>query len=415
MSKNLFRKEVIEHRRERLWGDVIVLQPLSFTVLSLAITIIAALLVSLLLWGQYARKETVSGYLVPDAGLSKVYARSAGVVSHTYVEEGQYVQAGQKLLTVSTGRATEETSDIDATIIEELSNSELSINTKIEEEQRLNAVESDKLKAKLSGINADIRQLDKQFIAVREKFLLSKKQVEDFKNLKSKGHVSGNQFAEKYEQHLENQIRFDEIERQLTTQNNLLTQVEFDLEQLPLRLAIRLKDLRNAISEIKQRRLNIEGQRKFTLHAPTSGKITALQAHEGKTVKSNTPVLAILPEGAKFRAQLFVPTRAIGFVEKQQKVMIRYTAFPYQRYGLYQGAVEKVTEIIMTPEELPVPVKLDEPVYRVTVALDEQEVQAYGRKLPLQSGMLLEADIILENLSLMDWLFDPLYSLKGRM
>lgn len=415
MDHNLFRKEAIEHRRERLWGDVIIMQPLSFALLTLVITIIAGLLIGLLLWGNYARKETVNGYLVPDEGLAKVYAKSTGVVSHTFVQEGQFVESGSQLLTVSTGRATENTSDIDAVIISELSKSQSSIETKIEEEQRLSQVEVQKLKARITGITAEITQLKKQFISVEEKYAITKKQVDNFRELQKKGHLSDKQYVEKYHQHLENQISYNEVERQLTIKKNQLTEANFELEQLPLRLAIRMTDLSKAVSDVKQRRLNIEGQRTFTLHAPTSGKITALQAHPGKSVKNNMPVLAILPEGAKFQAQLFVPTRAIGFVRKGQKVMIRYSAFPYQRYGLYQGAIAKVAEVILTPEELPVPVSLDEPVYRVTVALDAQHVKAYGRKLPLQSGMLLEADIILESLSLMDWLLDPLYSLKGRL
>ncbi|MEP2541261.1 MAG: hypothetical protein ABJI60_12480, partial [Kangiellaceae bacterium] len=62
MSESLFRKEAIEHKRERLWGNVIVIQPLSFTVLSIVISLVVGLIVALLLWGNYARRETVNGY-----------------------------------------------------------------------------------------------------------------------------------------------------------------------------------------------------------------------------------------------------------------------------------------------------------------------------------------------------------------
>ena len=415
MSQNLFRKEAVEHKRERLWGDVIVIQPLSFAVLSVVITLVVALIISLLVWGNYARRETVMGYLVPDEGLAKVYARTGGVVSHTMVKEGDFVEVGAQLLTVSTGRGTEDTSDIDAVIIEELTKSQVSIEKKLEEEQMLSSVEKNKLGAQIDGLGVEIGQLKKQFSTAKERYALAQKRVDDYKVLQEKGHISDNQYQEQYEVLLDNKLRFDETERQLTTKSNALITAEFDFKQLPLRLAIRLTDLRNSVSEIKQRRLNIEGQRNFTLYAPTSGRVTAIQAQQGQTITANNPVLAILPKGAQFEAQLFVPTRAIGFIEKGQKVMIRYAAFPYQRYGLYEGTIEKIAEVILTPEELPVPVPLKEPVYRVTVNLNSQHVNAYGQALPLQAGMMLDADIILESLSLIDWLLDPLYSLKGRL
>ncbi|MCO7226647.1 HlyD family secretion protein [Pleionea sp. CnH1-48] len=415
MSNDLFRKEVIEHSRERLWGNVIIMQPLSFTLISIAITIVAALLVCLLLWGNYARKETVNGYLVPNTGLAKVYAKNAGIVSHLHVQEGQVVKSGERLISVSTHRATEDTSDIDADIIKELKRTESDLHKKILEEEELSRIESQKLRSRINGLNLEIKQLEQKLESTKARYEMSAKRIEGFERLKKKGHISENQLEQHYEQLLDNKLITDEAERMLTAQRNRLEEAKFDLAQVPAKLSIRLSDLRQRISDIAQKRLNIEGQRSFTLHAPADGRVTALQVYEGQTVKSNMPVLAILPEGAKFEAQLFVPTRAIGFIEPDQKTMIRYAAFPYQRYGLYEGAVAKISEVILRPDELPVPVTLSEPVYRVTVELNEQHVRAYGQTLPLQSGMLLEADIILENLTLIDWILDPLYSLKGRL
>jgi membrane fusion protein len=414
MKQDLFRKEAIEHKRERLWGDVIIMQPLSFAMLSIVITIIASLVIGLLVWGNYARRETVGGYLVPDAGLAKVYARNSGVVLHTLVKEGQYVKAGAQLITVSTGRATEDTSDIDADIITELKQIENDIEQKIVQEQALQVVQAKKLSSQIIGLSDEIEQIKSQFETIKEQYQLSQTRTADLKKLRKKGHVSEKQYLEQYNHSLQAKIQFDDMARQITAKTNLQASTRFDLEQLPIKLELRLSELRKVKSENKQRRLNIEGQRMFTLHAPTSGRVTAMQVHEGQSISTSRPVLAIMPEGAKFEAHLFVPTRAIGFIQPGQQVMIRYAAFPYQRYGLYKGTISKVAEVILTPEELPAPVPLDEPVYRVTVTLDSQHVQAYGQSLPLQSGMLLEADIILESLSLIDWLLDPLYSLKGR-
>ena len=50
---------------------------------------------------------------------------------------------------------------------------------------------------------------------------------------------------------------------------------------------------------------------------------------------------------------------------------------------------------------------LNEPAYKVTVALDRPDIDAYGRTMPLQPDMLLQADIILEQRRCMSWLIEP--------
>ena len=55
-----------------------------------------------------------------------------------------------------------------------------------------------------------------------------------------------------------------------------------------------------------------------------------------------------------------------------------------------------------------------EPVYRVDVRLDSQNVIAGGQQLPLRSGMLVNADILQEKRQVWEWVFEPVLSLKGR-
>ena len=94
---------------------------------------------------------------------------------------------------------------------------------------------------------------------------------------------------------------------------------------------------------------------------------------------------------------------------------IRYGAFPYQHYGLHKGKVNNIAQVILSPNELPVPVNLNEPVYRVEVVLEEQSIVAYGDEFPLQAGMSLDADIILEERTLGQWLLEPIYGLRGKL
>jgi membrane fusion protein len=56
-----------------------------------------------------------------------------------------------------------------------------------------------------------------------------------------------------------------------------------------------------------------------------------------------------------------------------------------------------------------------EPVYAITIKLDQQHVMTYGKQRPLQSGMRVEADILQENRKLYEWMLEPLYSVSGKV
>ena len=87
---------------------------------------------------------------------------------------------------------------------------------------------------------------------------------------------------------------------------------------------------------------------------------------------------------------------------------ILFDAFPYQRFGTYHGRIVKVSQTVLLDSDVSGPVKLQEPAYAATVALDRPDVTAHGKTIPLQPDMSLRADIILEKRTLVDWIIGPL-------
>ena len=111
-----------------------------------------------------------------------------------------------------------------------------------------------------------------------------------------------------------------------------------------------------------------------------------------------------------------MPARAIGFVAPGQTVRLLYDAFPFQRFGSYSGTVDSVATTMLGPAEMPAPVAgIKDPAYRVKVKLARQTVEAYGHEVPLQPDMTLRADIILERRSFIEWLLEPLLSVRHRL
>ena len=137
-----------------------------------------------------------------------------------------------------------------------------------------------------------------------------------------------------------------------------------------------------------------------------------LQATVGQFADPRRLQVEIVPNDSVLQAELLVPTRAIGFVQPGQKVKIKYEAFPYQNFGTYAGQIVNVSQTIVTSSDASGPIPLKEPAYRVAAFLERLDIDAYGKKIPLQADMLLSADIILEQRSLVRWFLDPLLSVR---
>jgi membrane fusion protein len=126
-------------------------------------------------------------------------------------------------------------------------------------------------------------------------------------------------------------------------------------------------------------------------------------------------VAVILPEGGRLEAELLAPSRAIGFVQPGQDVALSLQAFPYQRFGTVAGTIRSVSSTVLGPSEVGIQgLRVEEPVFRIRVTLSREVMQAYGQMIPMQPGMLVSADIVFDRRSLLGWLLDPIYAVRGR-
>jgi membrane fusion protein len=96
-------------------------------------------------------------------------------------------------------------------------------------------------------------------------------------------------------------------------------------------------------------------------------------------------------------------------------VVLRYDAFPYERFGQYRGSVADIGRNVWAPGDRVGPVSVREPVYRVDVNLERQAVSALGQEFGLRPGMVVNADLLLEKRTILEWIFEPVLQLKGRV
>ena len=62
-------------------------------------------------------------------------------------------------------------------------------------------------------------------------------------------------------------------------------------------------------------------------------------------------MLTIVPAQAQMRAVLLAPSSAIGFVHNGQRVLMLYSAFPYQKFGEQSGTVVSIAQVAVDPDQ----------------------------------------------------------------
>ncbi len=412
-QRQLFRQEAVEfHQQGRQWGRVVPLQPLPIRATVWLIAAAVAAITVFLFFAQYARKETVTGYLAPASGTARVFAAQHGIVSTIYVEQGQRVEEGQPLLAVRTSRIAASGEDVDAAILDTLVRQKESLDQQIVAEERRTASERERLTAQTRSLEAELGHLGAQIAIQRERIHVLERLAESGARLSSRGLVSELEQRRREEALLEQRQALNSLDLQVTVRRGQLTETRFNLEQLPFVQAEKIQLLRNELSMAEQRTAEVNGRRAYIIRAPISGRVSSLQASVGQPADPQRLQLQIVPADSPLQAELFIPTRAIGFVEVGQDVRILYDAFPYQHFGTYRGRIVKVSQTILTSSDVAAPVTPREPAYKATVALERPDIDAYGKRMPLQPDMLLRADVILERRTLVHWILNPLLSAR---
>jgi membrane fusion protein len=137
-------------------------------------------------------------------------------------------------------------------------------------------------------------------------------------------------------------------------------------------------------------------------------------------VPAEVRMLTIVPAHERMQAELLAPSTSIGFLRPGQRVLLRYSAFPYQKFGEYWGTVTEISRAALQAEELKALVPSMQPAeqaktfYRLTVVPDRPDVMAYGRSEPLQASMQVDARVLLDRRPIYQWILEPLYRLQER-
>jgi membrane fusion protein len=415
MAKQLFRQEAVDAQRDRFLGELTAARPLPLWAFTVAAVAIACAVIAIAVWGQYTRRERVSGYLASEAGAVPLLISEPGQVTSIDVTEGQVVKAGQVIARVTIDRTLSSAAESSSEVMAELKQRQQILADEITQTEALGDEQAKQSAQRQANLRTEIAEADAE-IALQKKRLASVKETEArYENLTQQHYVSDVALQQRRDEVTDQEIKLQALVRERAGLDRDLSQAQLETPTNALKIRTQVEQLKSQMSELRQSSAEESVLGDTVIHAPMDGTITNIAVARGQVVGTATPLATLLPSDSDLHAELLVPTRAIGFVHPGQSVQLRYEAFPYERFGQYQGTVESVGSSAWITGEKLGPLTLSEPVYRIIVKLERQTVAANGQSLALRPGMLVGADLLMERRSLLEWLFQPLLQLKMRM
>lgn len=147
----------------------------------------------------------------------------------------------------------------------------------------------------------------------------------------------------------------------------------------------------------------------YLLISPLDGKLSFTRFwQKNQNVTEGDIVFTVVPgKEANIKGKIFLPLEGAGKVRIGQKVNIKFDNFPYMEFGMVEVKVLRVSSV---------PALVDnKQVYVVDVLLPQKLVTNYGRELPFSEEMRGVAEIITEELSILQRIVFPVrHILKSR-
>lgn len=413
-ARPLFRPEAIDAQRQQWLGGVQLVRPLALRWVTVGVVCAALALVAFLSLAQYTRKATAAGVLTPDRGLIRLVPAVAGTVVERRVSEGQAVKAGDVLFVLALERPLL-SGDAQAEVRRSLDERRRSLGEAARAQQVLAQTRVAALNRRLSALDAELAQLDAEGGLQQQRLALAEQALKRLQSLQAEQFISAAQVQSKSEEVLGLRAAAQGLVRQRAALQRERAEIEGERNTMPLLANDVAGGLARDLAQANRDAAEQNAQQSLVVRAPQSGTVSTLLAEPGQSVSPASALATLVPEGAVLQAQLYAPSSAVGFVQPGQAVRLRFEAFPYQKFGQQPARVLQVSRTPLAASEmaalaLPAMGNGNEPMFRITVALDGEPVAQ-----PLSAGMRLQADVLLERRRLIEWLFEPLLGLRGRL
>jgi len=230
-------------------------------------------------------------------------------------------------------------------------------------------------------------------------------------NLYEKKVLSSMEFQKAKNTYLQQLQAYESAKLNIDNQNINILQLEqsvFDLEQQrneqENQLQIALTGAYNQLqTQIKT------WEQTYLLVSPIDGVVTLTKYwQKNQNINAGEVLVTIVPnEEARIVGRILLPPRGAGKVKEGQMVNVKFDNFPYMEFGMVRVQIQNISLV-------PVTIENNQKAYMLEVDFPDKLKTNYGKKLTFSQEMTGSAEIITEDLRLLDRFLNPIRSVIKR-
>lgn len=386
-----------------------------------------------LLWAGFTNINEVArtpGEVVPYGYQQTVQHLEGGIIKAIYVDEGDVVQQGQKLVELSDASVQED--------MERATSKQLSVDMQIERlrayvegrepdfsqfkdapakmisdqlaffrgMRRAKEKETQVVKEQLQQKEQLLESYQSQLATAKESHAIVNNIYERRKTLSEKGYAPEMQLLEDRRRlndisgdinRLENQILVAKKERdEFDTRLASMSARHIDDAHRELDKALIEKDQNDKIISKLKERIG-----RLVIRAPVHGLVKGLVVNTiGSVVQPGQTIMEIVPLDKKLEVEVKISPKDIGHLFPGQKVQVKVSTYDFSRYGSVQGKLERISATTFNGNN-------GERYYQGQVVLDKNYVGGNPANT-VMPGMTVMANIITGDKTILQYLLKPI-------
>lgn len=403
-----------------------------------AMWLILSLLLMSLLWACFGKIDIVAvatGKVVLNGNSKTIQAPDSARISKIHVTDGQFVKAGDVLLTLDAEAAAADVNRLTQSLsaarldveqgealehaIGTSKNPVLTQTTEIdsamskEAQQRVSSqffeyqTKRTQLASQIQQHEAERQSVEVQIQSIQHTLPLIRQQENDYEELLKNNYLPRHTYLEKQRQRLElegnlasQRSRLNELSAEILTTRN--QQLALDAEtRRTSRDAIQQGMLQSAQVEqdlVKATRQN----RLMTITAPVSGTVQQLAVHTvGGVVTPAQALMVIVPKQDGIQVEATVENKDVGFVNKGQEAVVKVETFQFTKYGTIPAHVNSVSQDAIVDEKRG-------PIFNAQIGLDKTWLNVDGKHVNLTPGMSVTVEIKTGKRRIIEYFLSPL-------
>src|SRR6185369_15473023 len=325
----------IAQATERRFGAIVLTRPVIHMALTLLFAVVALLILVFLACFSATRKAHVAGVLLPDQGLIRIQSSQSGVITAVRVREGQSVRTGDVLFVLTSERASATQGEAERIVTELLKARRDSIAAERtqQHQQARQRLAAQRLRA--GDLAAESDRIEQQIALQRRRVDLASQSLKRHVELQAASFVSMAAVQDRQADLIDQQQRLADLQRVKAANAREFANAMADLRDQQFQARRDQEATSRAIATTEQDLAENEARREVFVRAPQDGSVTGISVSTGSAASAGQGLATVVPAGSSLEAELYAPSRAAGFIKAGMPVLLRYQAYPHQKFGQF--------------------------------------------------------------------------------